>query len=288
MYVEHLEPIIRRQHFPLILVHDDFQTGQLAAEIIERELTATAESEVPGWERAGLHDKWPGKAERESLAQDGLRALLHRSGKALLVGVGAGAVAAWLVADVEPDLVAGVVAIDPSGPPCGLAHSVPDARGIREYSPFIRRAYGLRRYSVTDIPMTFYPPLRPGDGLERELAPPHAGDTRIGRGGGGGGRARSVRKLVNLQKMRHAVVTSHAGPHTSYDWATVYFLRDAGLDVSWLRLEDLGILGNGHLMFLETNSDQVASQVRQVLEDMALDAEIGGGRGFSAIGEDEC
>ncbi|KAK6709168.1 hypothetical protein SNK04_010111 [Fusarium graminearum] len=57
------------------------------------------------------------------------------------------------------------------------------------------------------------------------------------------------------------VVTAHASSHAMYDWAVVAFMMQAGVKVDWFRLEDVKIEGNGHLMFLETNSDQIAQVV---------------------------
>lgn len=69
------------------------------------------------------------------------------------------------------------------------------------------------------------------------------------------------KKLVNVMKVPHAVITGHASSHVVYDWATVTFLRQAGCDTTWIRLEDHNIHGNGHLMFLESNSTEIAEVI---------------------------
>jgi hypothetical protein len=74
-------------------------------------------------------------------------------------------------------------------------------------------------------------------------------------------RSKSIRKLINLEKIPTTIVTAHASSHGMYDWATVYFLNQAGVKCGWIRLEQKNILGNGHLMFLEENSDEVAQVV---------------------------
>ena len=53
-------------------------------------------------------------------------------------------------------------------------------------------------------------------------------------------------------------MTAEASRHSTHDWATVDFLTQAGVSVQWLELEKHGIRGNGHLCFLETNSDAIA------------------------------
>lgn len=72
---------------------------------------------------------------------------------------------------------------------------------------------------------------------------------------------RRPRQLANLRTMSHVVVTGQASAHSTYDWTTVQFLRQAGVAAHRLQLEDYNIRGNGHLMFLESNSDQIASLI---------------------------
>lgn len=46
-----------------------------------------------------------------------------------------------------------------------------------------------------------------------------------------------------------------------YDDCSVEFLRGAGVRVDHVRLPDVGIHGNGHMMFMEMNNLQIADQV---------------------------
>ncbi len=73
-------------------------------------------------------------------------------------------------------------------------------------------------------------------------------------------------KFPNLTKMPHAIITTEASAHSSFDWATADFLRQAGADVQWVQLHEHGIRGNGHLCFLETNSDAIASLIDQWIQ----------------------
>jgi hypothetical protein len=68
---------------------------------------------------AGLTTLCLRKVERQCLGQNALQELLKHTGKAFLMGEGTGGMMAWLATDVEPDLVAGVIAIEPVGPPFG-------------------------------------------------------------------------------------------------------------------------------------------------------------------------
>lgn len=145
----------------------------------------------------------------------------------------------WILGDTRPNLVKAIVALEPNGPPFRNA--------IFKRNP--ERVYGL-----TDIPLTFSPPvslasdLRPVTVFEAEnysslqqSFPP--------------------RRLVHLSKIPVLVVTSEAGYHAVYDDFTVQFLEEAGVSVTHIRLERLGIRGNGHMFFMELNSDQIAAEV---------------------------
>lgn len=178
----------------------------------------------------------------------------------------------WLATDVEPDLVAGTIALEPAGPPFGTA-CPKEGNPYREYSPYIRREEGVRIYGLTDIPLTYDPPCHPHEGFDRPaqdpldvvrvLAPDRKSECYVQRG-------KNIRKLINLEKIPTTIVTAHASSHGMYDWATVYFLNQAGVKCGWIRLEQKNILGNGHLMFLEENSDEVA----QVVLDWILENTI--------------
>lgn len=71
------------------------------------------------------------------------------------------------------------------------------------------------------------------------------------------------RKLVNLTRMPVLVLTAQASYHAQYDWYSVEYLRQAGVQTEHIKLEDLGILGNGHMMFMEKNSDDVAAVIKE-------------------------
>lgn len=71
------------------------------------------------------------------------------------------------------------------------------------------------------------------------------------------------RKLINLVDIPVLLVTTQASYHAQYDWGTVEFLKQAGVLTEHLKLEDKGILGNGHMMFLEMNSDAVAAEIEK-------------------------
>lgn len=225
------------------------------------------------------------RADRQTLAQSALSQLLERTGRAVLIGEGSGATMAWLAADAKPHLVVGVVAIEPAGPPAGTACTV-GADGVRRYTSHIRLDPGVRPYGLTDIPLTYEPPLEPrspakspGSTTSDEVGLDFVTRTlfdgegtcmlqRCGCTACGDGKKRSkvgerniIRELANLRKMPHAILTGEASSHSKYDWATAEYMRQAGVMVHKLPLERYHIGGNGHLMFLERNSDFVAGLI---------------------------
>jgi alpha-beta hydrolase superfamily lysophospholipase len=61
-------------------------------------------------------------------------------------------------------------------------------------------------------------------------------------------------------------VTGEASYHARYDHLTVEYLRAAGVTVDALALADHGIHGNGHMMLMERNSDDIAAAISDWLD----------------------
>ncbi|CAM1504694.1 Fc.00g022850.m01.CDS01 [Cosmosporella sp. VM-42] len=285
----------------------------LSASFVERELTAQPAFRIH--KRASKHKKWSGtglrgdpvfashcdtlttitmgKKERQRLAQDALSALLTKiERKAVLIGEGAGGTVAWLAADVKPDCVARVIAVEPVGPPFGkmqvnkTAGQAPTRTIIRDKS--------LRPYGLTDIPLTYDPPIGGyDDPLEIDDDPLDIIATQKLDDGATYFMQKSpthgiegedtARKLVNLMKMPHAMITGQASIHMEYDWATAAFMKQAGLLVHWIPLEDHRITGNGHLMFLETNSNAIAQLINQWIQKFTMVQNLRAARSTGAV-----
>ncbi|KAF5658494.1 hypothetical protein FHETE_9851 [Fusarium heterosporum] len=284
---------------PSHYIHRDvgINSSLIPARAVETGLTAPSVPREPNiplqYEKAALHNRWPGtgqrgdpvfakycaslvtlhlnKVERQSLAQNALQALLGHIGKSILLGEGSGGNMTWLATDVEPDLVAGTIALEPVGPPFGTACPT-EKNPYREYSPYIQRQEGVRPYGLTDIPLTYDPPCHAHEGFDhpakepldvvRVIAPDKKSECYMQKGDG--------RKLVNVRKVPAAVLTAHASSHGVYDWATAGFMMQAGVKCDWIRLESRKILGNGHLMFLEENSDEIAEVVLEWILEKAI------------------
>jgi pimeloyl-ACP methyl ester carboxylesterase len=183
--------------------------------------------------------------KQESAAQAAGAALLDRIGKpAIVLGHSAGASTPWLLADVRPKLVRSIIALEPTGPP--FVFQVPRPRPGN-------------RYGIASVALTYDPPVTDPDVdlVRAEVKAPAAQliDCSI--------QAPSPppRQLVNLRDIPVVVITAPASYHAQYDWAIVEYLKQAGVQAEHIKLEEQGILGNGHMMFMEKNSDEVAAEV---------------------------
>jgi hypothetical protein len=74
------------------------------------------------------------------------------------------------------------------------------------------------------------------------------------------------RQLVNLAHVPVLILTTESSYHAPYDWCTVQFLQQAGVPAQHLQLADIGIHGNGHMVFMEKNSLQVAAVLQKWME----------------------
>jgi pimeloyl-ACP methyl ester carboxylesterase len=180
---------------------------------------------------------------QQSSVQQAGAALLDTIGPAILVAHSQGGIIPWLWTDIRPDLVKGVVALEPTGPPF---HNI-----ITDNLP--ARAWGL-----TDVPLTYVPaPTNLSAPLQKQWYPASAQEAQLNRSGCYL-QAEPARQLVNFRG-NILLVTSESGFHAIYDQCDVKFLRQAGVGVEHWRLEDKGIIGNGHFVFMEQNSDVIAA-----------------------------
>ncbi len=232
-----------------------------------------------------------GRPVRQNASQFAIFNLLRHTGPAVIVGHGMGGNLAMLGLDANPALVLGVIAVEPSGPPFAAPAKL-DAFNNRIHLKDFAYSRGLRAYGISDVPINFDPPVNvppilddmdPGqdDGVERlppipvrkvfseeqeawfYLQDPNI-IIRTGEFMNNRGELQQynlhnpIRKLINISKRPVAIVTAEASTHVLHDWATVQFLKQAGVRTMHLELAKRGIHGNGHLCFLEKNSDAIA------------------------------
>ncbi len=226
------------------------------------------------WPQAATHTQWPGgdevgdpvfdqfiasqlpsmtdMTEQQALNVPALIALIDKIGPSILLTHSQSGSFGWPVADARPDQVKALLAIEPNGPPF---HDV----GIDYLGPPEQYKTGAlaRRYGLSDLPLTFDPPLGAGETLafEREGEIPSPGLAR------GWLQKAPARQLTHLKKMPILVLSAEASYHATYDHLTVRFLEQAGVKPSFIRLEDRNIRGNGHMLMLEKNNHEIAAVI---------------------------
>ncbi|PON28427.1 hypothetical protein TGAM01_v202921 [Trichoderma gamsii] len=269
---------------------------KLTADLVEREFTASEKFPLPdgslAWASANRHTQWPGtglrgdeyfnklmasttdmvlpKLQHEELGTIAVTDLLKRIGPSFLLGHGTGATIGMLTADAVPRLVRGLISIEPDGPPCALAGRPVDGR--MTYTPYLQYNPNIRRYGLSDAPLTFSPASQPAPGahpLKTEvrqlndnngcyIVQQKQSNIRILNMREG---QETVPQLVQLTQVPHAMYISDSSPHSVFDWATARFLRHGGNFVDCFPLEAEGVRGNGHLMHQEENSDVIARRI---------------------------
>ena len=75
-----------------------------------------------------------------------------------------------------------------------------------------------------------------------------------------------AKKLINLSKVNILILTAESSYHAPYDHGTSNFLKQAGVDHDFIRLEDHGIKGNGHMMMHEKNSREISKFINNWIE----------------------
>jgi pimeloyl-ACP methyl ester carboxylesterase len=238
-----------------------------SAEVIQQRFTAPQKYNL--WPQAALHTQWPGDGvmgdtyfdnyyasnvpsiasatEQQSAVKAAGVSLLDSIEKpVILVSHSQGGLMPWLIADARPELTKAIVSLEPSGPPFRDA----------VFGNGSARAFGL-----TDIPITYDPPVESPnvDLVQQTIAAPNSTALPCTIQAD----EPPPRQLVNLKNIPVLLLTSEASYHAQYDWCTARFLQQAGVNVTHLELAGVGIRGNGHLVFLERNSDEVADVVEQ-------------------------
>ena len=69
-----------------------------------------------------------------------------------------------------------------------------------------------------------------------------------------------------MAKVPTLVITSEASYHAPYDHCTVAYLTQAGVKPAFIRLPDVGVHGNGHMMMLEKNNMAIAKVMADWLD----------------------
>lgn len=191
--------------------------------------------------------------EYQEAQKVGVSALLDQiDHPSILIIHSQGAPAGWLGADARPKLVKAIIAIEPNGPAFAGTHPHDGSQA--------------RRWGITDIPIEYSPPVTDPSEFNLVTIPSNEdGRDPIVLQNESDGRA--VHKFKNLQHIPVLVEVGEASYHAPYDHTTVAVLRQGGVPCDFIRLEDLGIKGNGHMQMLELNNLEIAAVLNKWIED---------------------
>ena len=231
-----------------------FPQRATAIEGMERQFTAPEKAQNPYGPQATLHTQWPGTGQAgdptedqaacgqggsfladlertHAIWQQRAAELLDKIGPAIIFTHSMGGPFGWLAGDIRPNLVKGIVGVEPAGPP-----------------------FGNLKWGVTASRLTYEPLVHDPSELKTvEWIGPMGDKYQI--------QAEPARKLKNLAGIPIALVTSEASYHVPYDPATVAFLKQAGCAIDHLKLPELGIKGNAHFMMMEKNNRAVLQPI---------------------------
>jgi pimeloyl-ACP methyl ester carboxylesterase len=222
------------------------------------------------WPKARYHTQWPGTghagdpvfdqfyaSQVEGLKDSAITERLNlEAGVALLDAIGPAIVLThsqsgpfgWLLADARPHLVTAILAVEPNGPPFReLAFH--GGAAWYTYEEGLARPWGITR-----LPMTYDPPVADPQDLRPEIDPESGGVDLVTCYRQGG----TPRRLKNLAGTPILIIASEASYHASYDHGTSRYLTQTGVENDFVRLEDVGLRGNGHMMMLERNNHDIA------------------------------
>ena len=245
-------------------------------EFVQQRFTASENYNL--WPQALMNTQWPGKGTpgdpifdqfyaaqvpgmvsfplQMELSSDAIEALVDKIGPAIVLTHSQSGAIGWPVADARPEKVKAVIAIEPSGPPFFSVDNVPAPELFRDAKE------QQRPWGVSSVPLKYSPPAADPSDLsivrQDQSDAPDLSRCWLQKS--------PARQLSNLQKVPVLVVTSEASFHTAYDHCTVKYLQQAGVHVTFIKLADIGIHGNGHMMMLEKNNSDIAAVMSRWIE----------------------
>lgn len=230
----------------------------------------TAPENSNDYPQAKRHTQWPGKGVAgdpvfdqffasqvedirdvsviEKLNRDAGVALLDKIGPAILLTHSQSGPFGWGIADSRPQLVKGILAVEPNGPPFHEASMIGAPDWFKDGA--LARPWGITRGPIT------YSPAAPDPkdlAMTQQTAPAGPELVRCWLQGG------PARQLPNLRGIPILIIVSEASYHAPYDHCTSLYLTQAGVKHEFVRLHEVGIRGNGHMMMLERNNLEVAA-----------------------------
>jgi len=183
----------------------------------------------------------------ERLNREAGAALLDKIGPAILLTHSQSGPFGWGVADARPKLVKGILAVEPNGPPFHEVAFIAAPDWFKDGA--LARPWGITRGPITYSPAAAEPKEL---AMTPQAAPAGPELVRCWLQGG------TPRRLSNLQGIPILIIVSEASYHAPYDHCTSLYLGQAGVKHDFVRLPDVGIRGNAHMMMLEKNNQEIA------------------------------
>jgi pimeloyl-ACP methyl ester carboxylesterase len=229
------------------------------------------------WPQAHLHTQWPGAgnpgdpafdqfyysqfpsltnfAKQQQINPPAIIALLEKIGPSILVTHSQSGAFAWPIVDARPDLVKANIAVEPNGPPVRELNF----KGAPDWFEDSPRD---KPYGLGEVPLAYDPPVTESSKLSfvRQDKPDKPEYARCWL------QQAPARKLPNVAKVPLLVIVSEASYHAPYDHCTVAYLAQAGVKSTFVRLDEVGVKGNGHMMMLEKNNMAIAAVMAQWLD----------------------
>jgi pimeloyl-ACP methyl ester carboxylesterase len=267
-YVQYMVDSPARGRSPYVPDHDGNLNIRTAANL---EATFTASAKKGDFPRAKLHNQFPGTglmgdpvfddfaktqvqflggggpASQDELSRDAFVALLDMiKGPVIILSHSQGGTVGWLMADARPNQVKGIVTVEPAAPPI---------KGVDTAKVAYNTGGGGLTWGVTSSPITYDPPIKSPSELqvaleEKSDIPGDVVPCYVQK--------EPARKLVNLEKIPVVYLSAEGGYHREFDHCLAKWLNQAGVKTQFVRMEDVGLRGNGHEMMLEKNSDDIA------------------------------
>ncbi len=253
--------------------------------------------DLGNWPQAKKHSQWPDDGKRgsqfadqfmmsqlntmedrieiEEMSKVALKELLNIAGKSCVLGHSQGGPFCWLAGDVAPSNIQALIAVEPNGPPFFNVvygdhpqthiknNKFEKKEGDKEWYKTSSRMD--RPGGITYSNLTFDPPLKDGEKIEYTVDKKDYGSDYVNCNLQDG----KIRNLKNLAGLPILILSAEASYHAPYDHGTSNFLTQAGVKNSFIRLQDHGMHGNGHMMFLEQNNHLIADFILNWLEKKA-------------------
>jgi len=177
---------------------------------------------------------------QEELFSKALIQLLDLIGKPVIMLVNSGyAPSGWDAADARPKFIKAIIAAEPWAPPVENAELGATGPG--------------RLWGLSNLPLHYDPPvkdpaeLRP---VQQKTAGPGLVPCWL--------QTPPAHKLINMLGVPVLDVSGEASYHRPYARCIAKWLNQAGVKTEYVRLEDVGLRGNGHQMMSEKNSAAIA------------------------------